>query len=167
MIADIIRREGGYNDIVGDRGGATNLGVSLKYAARVGLDLDHDGDVDKADIRLVTPQVAADLYKQDFFISPGISKLPPALHAQMFDMAVNHGPPRPIMWLQKIFGLEDDGVLGPKTLSYAWAYADLRALNNALVQYRISFYQGIVRRDPTQGKFLKGWLKRANEFVLP
>jgi len=29
---------------------------------------------------------------------------------------------------------------------------------------RKEFYEGIVRREPSQAKFLKGWMNRLNEF---
>jgi len=172
MIADIIDREGGYNDIDADRGGATNLGVSLRYAKGVGLDLDGDGDTDKDDIRLVTPDVAAALYREDFFIDPRIDRLPDAVQPQVFDCAVNHGPPRAIMFVQTVINLagfgpvDVDGVLGPHTRRCAQEAQDEMGglFSNAIMHERINFYRSIVAKDPEQRTFLKGWLNRAHEF---
>jgi lysozyme family protein len=172
MIADIIRREGGYNDIAEDRGGATNFGVSLRYAVGVGLDLNGDGVVDNSDIRLVTPERAGMMYRDDFFARPRIHRLPEVIQPQVFDCAVNHGPPRAIMFVQTVvnecqFGpVSVDGVIGPRTVAAAREAQNGMGLlfNNAIMYERIRFYEGLARRDPSQIKFLNGWLRRAREF---
>lgn len=64
---------------------------------------------------------------------------------------------------QRILGVVDDGIVGPKTLE---------ALNNVCVKEfhekvwkeREQFFRNIVRRDPTQKGFLKGWLNRLNDY---
>jgi lysozyme family protein len=172
IIHEILRREGGWVDDPDDAGGATNHGISLRYAARVGLDLDGDGDTDADDIRLVSPEVAAEMYKKDFFYGPGIHKLPQVIQAQMVDMAVNMGPPRSIMILQDVLrqaldeGVEVDGVIGPKTRSLTVTASEVMGvfLPNALVDERVAFYQRLCERKPSQFKFLKGWTARAMEF---
>lgn len=172
IIDDIIEREGGLNDIPEDAGGITNLGISLRYACRVGLDLNGDGTVDGDDIRIVTPEVAKELYTEDFFYLPGIHKLPEPIQAQMVDMAVNMGPPRAIMILQEVLykalGIEVvcDGVIGPKTRSLADRASEEMGvfLGNALVDERVAFYEDLVKRKPSQQKFIRGWTKRACEF---
>lgn len=174
LLRDILRREGGYVDHPNDRGGATNWGVSLRYAKGVGLDLDGDGDTDKDDIRLVTPEVALALYREDFYEGPRIDRLPEAIQPVMVDWAVNSGPPRAIMGLQEVltmagFPCTADGVIGPQTRRQAEA-AD-RAMGpylvNALVDMREHFYRSIVARNPSQRVFLNGWLNRAREFRVP
>lgn len=175
MITDILRHEGGFNDHAEDRGGPTNQGVSLRYARGVGLDLDGDGDTDRDDIQLVTPEVAAELYKDDFYIRPQIDKLPVEIQPQVFDCAVNHGPPRAIMFVQRVlnlagFGPTDvDGVIGPDTLRRAELCQSEMGpfFNNAVMHERIAFYRQIVAADPSQGKFLGGWLARARGFQCP
>jgi lysozyme family protein len=177
IIAEILRHEGGYVDHPADPGGATNHGVSLRYARGIGLDLDGDGDVDADDIRLVTPAVAAALYRRDFLEQPRIDLLPARLWPILFDWAVNSGPPRAIMGLQRVMNvarvhglgyppLVEDGVIGPATRRAAiMADATMgRGLVNALVEERIAFYRGLVARDPDKGVFLKGWIRRAEAF---
>lgn len=168
MAEDIVRREGGYNDVPGDKGGATNHGVSLRYAKGIGLDLDGDGDTDKDDIRLVTPEKAVELYLEDFLTDPRINRLPDELQPQLFDAAVNHGPPRAIMWVQHLVGAEVDGVIGPETR--AKTEAEVRdhgweGLNDAIVELRRTYFRSLAAGDPTQRKFLKGWLTRADSFL--
>ena len=52
---EIVAREGGFVNDPDDPGGATNLGVTLATARRLGLDKDGDGDVDVADVKRLTP----------------------------------------------------------------------------------------------------------------
>jgi len=172
IIDEIIRREGGFNDIREDKGGATNYGVSLRYARGIGLDNDADGDTDTDDIRLVTADQARELYLSDFYSGPGIARLPAALHPVMTDWAVNSGPPRPIMALQKILNAagfpcgQPDGVIGRRTVSQAVAADQAMGplLVNAICEARESFYRGLAANDPSQRKFLRGWVNRAREF---
>lgn len=176
MIADIIRREGKLNDVKGDKGGITNRGVSLRYLKGVGLmrgDFNHDGVIDAKDIMLVDDPTAAVLFKEDFFFAPHIDRLPAQLHPITFDMAVNHGPGRAVMLVQRALGrllnrfVEEDGAIGPATVR-----ASLEALQklgfphveDAVVDVREAYYNAIVVADPTQIKFRDGWMHRAEEF---
>ena len=173
MIEDILKHEGGYVDHPNDKGGATNFGVSLRYARDIGLDNDGDGDTDKDDIRLVTRKQAAKLYKDDFLIKPRISSLPVEYQPQLFDMAVNHGAHRAVTLFQHVLNdlmgpnLDTDGIVGKKTRQTAeysverWGW---QHVNNALVDKRIAFFRAIVKNNPKQKVFLKGWLARAESF---
>lgn len=177
MIADIIRRESDkYTNIPGDRGGPTKDGVTLTYMRGRGLagaDLNHDGVIDERDVMMVTPDIAAAYFKEDFFVGPNIDKLPALIHPLMFDMAVNHGPARAIIILQKVLTkllgrfIVADGRLGAGTSAAAFdAYQKhgFKAFEDALVDAREAFYAAIVAADPSQEKFRKGWMNRAEEF---
>lgn len=174
MIAEIIEREDGYVDHEDDRGGATKHGVSLRYARGIGLDMDGDGDVDKDDIMLVTPNKAAELYEEDFYLSPRINRLPPELQPLLFDSAVHHGPARPLQFLQAAINRYDlwrplivDGVYGKNTrraMEKVIERVGVIDLQNMVVTERIAFMRSIVERDPTQQSFIDGWLNRARSF---
>lgn len=177
MVSAIVRREGGYVNDRNDKGGPTNHGVSLyRYAkGKPELDLDGDGDIDADDIKLVTPELAMKLYKEDFFFQPGYDKLPADLQSPVFDMAVNAGAKRSTILLQRaVVALGQplrsiDGALGPKTLAAIAAVVaekGAKTLNNQFVAERIAFYEGLVARNSSQGRFLKGWKNRANEFLM-
>lgn len=175
MIQDILRREGGFVDDPTDRGGATKHGVSLRYMRGIGLDLDGDGDVDVDDVREVTPKIAAELFKEDFLYKPKLDQLPDCLHPQLFDISVHSGPPRAVMILQECLtrsygaDLRADGRVGPKTRRAAEGAVErygFKAVNNSLVDTRITFFLGIFERDPGQRRFERGWLRRAEEFRL-
>ncbi|MDA0787178.1 MAG: hypothetical protein O3B37_12900 [Proteobacteria bacterium] len=179
ILDEVLRSEGGFVEDPADPGGATNHGISLRYARGLGLgrglDNDGDGDTDRDDILLVTAEQARDLYRDDFWIRPGISRLPGEIQPVMVDWAVNGGPPRPIMALQRVINLaqighvlDDDGVMGPKTRRAA-EHAQLEMgpfFNNAIVDERITFYRRLVDARPDSERFLRGWLARAERFRL-
>ena len=48
--------------------------------------------------------------------------------------------------------------------STAKALAQGNALSHLLVEKRIDFYEAILERDASQSVFLRGWLRRANQF---
>jgi lysozyme family protein len=82
----------------------------------------------------------------------------------MFDAAVNHGPRRAVILLQRALGVKDDGVFGPKTLA-AVQSADEEALCVAMLVKRALFFRAIVNNDASQAIFLKGWLVRLRELA--
>lgn len=150
-------REGGFVNDPKDRGGATNHGISLRYAVGKGrvLDLDHDGDVDAADIRLITPDIARTLYRADFWVPSGCEGLPGPLGLIVFDSAVLCGPARAPRWLQQALGVAVDGKVGPKTLAAAGSRDLAESMADVLL-----LRQDFLRQAPTFSAHGKGWLRR-------
>lgn len=180
MAREIVRREGGLVDDPRDKGGITNYGVSLRYARGRGLDLNGDGVVDGADILLVTPEKAVELFLEDFYFDPRIHDLPEVIQEQTFDSAVNHGAGRAIKFVQLACNdlrylllthsfdkLRIDGGIGPKTLGAAHAVCLEMGVyvNTFIARERQRFYLSLCVSDPSQRRFIDGWLKRAEEFV--
>ena len=66
---------------------------------------------------------------------------------------------------QRVLGVTVDGVVGLKTLA-ALNSADPRELFERLKSERIRFVEGIVKRNPTQAKFLNGWKRRINDITF-
>ena len=60
---------------------------------------------------------------------------------------------------QKILGVTQDGVVGLKTLE-ALNARDADKLFAQLKQARINFVETIVKRNPSQKKFINGWKRR-------
>ena len=170
-IGTVLAHEGGLADDPDDPGGITNFGISLRFLRATGDlllgDVDGDGDLDGDDIRAMTAERAARLYKAHFWDVWGYGRIADqAVATKVFDTAVNVGPAEANRILQRAVnevgtaGLDVDGVLGPKTLAAVNA-ADPGRLLGALRAEQATFYGDLVDRNPRLGKYLKGWLRRA------
>lgn len=157
----VLRHEGGYVDHPRDPGGATNLGVTLGTAKAFRLDIDGDGDVDKNDVRLLTPETAAPVYRKGYWLAASCDKLPAGLDYMVFDLAVNSGTDRAKRYLQKSAGVVVDGQIGPKTLAAVAQIGPLRMIDR-MSGLREAFYRSL-GTFPTFGK---GWLRRLNEVTV-
>jgi len=65
---------------------------------------------------------------------------------------------------QRILGVHDDGLVGQHTLS-ALSEVNQRGFFNAIYFERSKFLHNIVKRDPSQERFIKGWIGRLNSFT--
>lgn len=165
----VFRWEGGFVDHPSDPGGATNHGISLRFARNLGrlVDLDRDGDVDADDIRLITPAVAAGIYRASFWAPVRGDDLPPALAAVVFDAAINCGVDRAtgairgVRWLQAALGVAEDGVIGSRTLAAARAAAPAAVVAEMLAR-RIVHHANL----PTFRDFGLGWSRRVAALAL-
>jgi len=151
----VLKHEGGFVNHPKDPGGATNLGVTIGTAKRLGLDVDGDGDTDIIDIKLLKPADAAKVYRAEYWNKVRADDLPAGVDYTVFDFAVNSGPGRAVKYLQAAVGVEQDGLVGPVTLAAA-AKANPAALINSLCDARLAFMRGL-NTWPTFGK---GWSSR-------
>ena len=154
----VLKHEGGYVDHPRDPGGATNLGVTLGTAKAYRLDIDLDGDVDKNDVRLLTPTTAAPVYKDGYWLKCQCDKLPAGVDYMVFDLAVNSGTNRAIRYLQRAVGAVEDGKLGPKTLLLVNNHEAADTIRR-LADLREAFYHSL----STFSTFGKGWIRRLND----
>lgn len=178
-LAHLFKSEGGFNDIAADRGGATNFGISLRFAAaearidpdvRRALDMDMDGDVDGQDIRKLTGEAAAAVYRRCFWDRYRCGEIQPTLDHAVFDQAVNGGGVAAVKMLQQAINLAAgwpalvvDGRIGPRTINLANRRKDFPA-GAVLMHYRnvvVERYEAIARASPSQKLFLRGWKNRA------
>ena len=94
-----------------------------------------------------------------------IDYLPEILQGPVFGGAVNMGSNRIVTWLQQAVcdlgqTVTIDGCMGPVTLAAISKIPSPDALADKLWILRAKFYVAIVNKDPTQAKFLRGWLNR-------
>jgi len=164
LIIVILKNEGGFVNDPKDPGGATKLGVSLRFLRRTGdirFDLDGDGDIDIDDIRNLTDKEASVIYKQYFYdpLHLDTFKLD-KLALQVMDMAVNAGISAAVKILQRLCGAKVDGVMGPKTIAAANTFLDNIALRYA--DARKEYYLDLIEDNPRLAKFQAGWINRVN-----
>ena len=182
MIAEILRREGGFVNDPDDPGGATNWGVTIHTMRRLRLDLDGDGDVDVSDVRALPIATAADIFKNEYLRAPRIDALPVPLQPPVFDMQVNAGT-RAVRLLQDLLTQcgynvgAIDGLIGSKTINGAAdAIAELGpvAVVDGYGILRREFYYRLADNRPASRKYARrrdggkgGWIVRAEEFMTP
>jgi lysozyme family protein len=149
----LLKHEGGYVNHPSDPGGMTNLGVTKRvWEEWVGH------EVDEKQMRALTPELVAPLYKKKYWDKVCGDELPTGLDLAVFDLAVNSGPGRAAKMLQKTLGVTQDGAIGPQTLAKA-VNVDSSKLIADYNAERLAFLQAL----PTWGTFGKGWGRRVAE----
>ena len=160
--------EGGYVDDPADKGGATNHGISLKFLQGLPdeeADINHDGVVDKRDIRALTKQDAKAMLKQYFWDDlrlQTLSLMKPRLAAACYNFGMNMGVATMRKLAQAAAGTVVDGKWGPNTWR-AFFEADDAASALKMCRLARERYERIALNNPSQRKFLKGWLNRVRE----
>jgi lysozyme family protein len=145
-----LRHEGGYVDHPKDPGGATNLGVTIgTLSAHLGR------PATKAEVKALTPSAVSPIYRSGYWNKVKGDALPLGVDFAVYDYAVNSGPKRAIIALQRALEVADDGKLGPITLAKATA-ANPLLLCTKICSERLSF----LRKLSTWSTFGKGWTRR-------
>lgn len=149
--------EGGFNDDPVDRGGRTNRGIIQteydKYRQGKNLPLN--------DVKNISDDEVNDIYLNGYWLPSKCDQMPDKVATVVFDTSVNSGQGRSIKTLQQAVGAVVDGAIGPETISKLKSFDQL-SLANTFLANRVNFYNAIVAKDPTQQKFLGGWLRRVN-----
>jgi lysozyme family protein len=139
IVADIVRREGGYVDDKVDRGRCTNYGIT-----RTTLQEWRGQYVTCDDVRQMPVDEARAIYHARY-VKP-FDGVDASLKPQVVDIAVNSGVSRARTML-------------------AIAQQGNRPVSVQLVIERLKHYGRICKQDPTQTKFIGGWIERATSFL--
>jgi lysozyme family protein len=162
ILRAILLSEGGmtFTDDPVDMGGPSLAGLTLdSYSDHVGR------PVTVEELRSLTEAEVLAVYESRYIVRPRFAEITDELlRWQVVDAGVLSGPARASQWLQRALGLKVDGKLGPETLAAANAQpAHRTALRLAAI--RCAFFGGIVAGNPSQVRFLRGWMARALAFV--
>lgn len=147
----LLKLEGGMADHPADRGGLTKFGISQRAYPNLS-------------IAALTEAQARAIYQRDYW-DPYFERLDQPVANKLFEMAVHLGKARAIRLVQETLQangaphLTIDGTFGAQTLmalKLAPGPTLLRALRARLADH----YVDLVREDPAQLAFLKGWMRR-------
>ena len=144
-LKEVLKHEGGYVDHPNDPGGETNFGITVGVARENGY---------LGRMVEIPMQTVEAIYKKKYWDEIKAGSLPEHARLAVFDYAVNSGPRTAVKALQRVCGVADDGVIGPKTIAAAHAYGV--GLGPALIGYRLHFLTGLKNWDT----FGKGWARR-------
>lgn len=135
-----LRWEGGKVDDPTDRGGRTAFGVTqTMYDRWRGCP-----PAPPRDVFDITPDEIRAFYHDVFWEPLHCETFDRLLGMVLFDSAVQHGNSRAVRWMT----------------AASWAAVENDMVAYALLTLRHEFYLRLVEADPTQGKFIKGWLNR-------
>lgn len=164
-----LKYEGGYCDIKEDAGGATNHGISLRFAKDTEdyelFDLDNDGEITKYDIKMITEEIATEAFKKYFWDRFELSDIESNKKAfVIFDCLINSGSKNAARITQRALvacghDVDIDGKWGPITKRTV-DICDEDCFVEEFLYERSEFFKRIVRNKPSQKIFLKGWLNR-------
>jgi len=146
----LLVHEGGYVNHPADPGGMTNLGVTKRVWEEW-----RGHAVDEMEMRMLTPEKVAPLYKAKYWDMVQADKLPHGVDFCVFDCAVNSGVKRASRLLQRAVGVDDDGVIGRATLAAVEALEPAEIIDRFCAE-RLSFLESL----PTFATFGKGWSRR-------
>ena len=161
IIGEIIRREGSkFTNDPDDPGGPTRWGVTLATLKR----FRKDNSLTAGDVEVLERDEAELIYRQLYFAGPRYDRLPAPLQPIMTDTGVNFGTSRATKWMQKVVFAKADGAIGPKTLGAVKANG-WRRVHAGMMKERIKFRGRRVKANPSQLKWINGWLNRDLEFL--
>jgi len=134
-----------------DRGGPTKMGLTIGLMRKLGMDLNHDGQVNEDDVRLVTREDAERVFIENFWIAIDADNLPPGIDLIAADIAFNSGPAKWHQFQREGFGTDIDKLVKRRKQFYSW-----QARN---VSGQMKYYGGWLKRAEASGEAAKGLLE--------
>jgi lysozyme family protein len=163
VVTDIIEREGGYVNHPMDRGGPSNMGITLRTLSNWRGTVIFPIDVEKLK-RSEAERIYVDLY----WTLPGFGcmDLPDEVAVMVLDTAVHSGPRLAKKLLQRALNVKADGLIGPVSLD-AIEEASEKPIKLAVdfMGERILFLGRIITMHPHQAVFAHGWMSRIKQLL--
>ena len=162
---ELIKHEGGFTDDERDPGnqrgdghgnrGSTNLGVTAKVWA------EWTGKPAPIEVmKQLTKEDIKPMYKARYWDAVQGDHLPSGVDISVADFGVNAGPSRAAKRLQRLVMANQDGKIGPKTLSMVFNMEPATLLDK-YADARESYYRSL----KTFEIYGRGWLRRNDEVL--
>jgi len=140
----VLEAEGGFVDNPLDKGGPTNMGITFSSFAdwkRKNVTVD--------DLKAITKQDACKFYVERFWNPMGLDKVPSwRMRLVMMDYGVNRGVTRAVSNVEQIAGEQDVKAAAKYVFRAQRAYCE------------------IVKLNPSQAVFIKGWINRTQRLLF-
>ncbi len=154
----VLKYEGGFVNDPKDSGGATNQGITQttydEWRVSQSLPI--------RSVQYIHDAEVSTIYKNIFWNTSACHLMPYPLAFCVFDFAVHSGPRRAILILQRVLGIQRDGIAGPRTIA-AISSVPLAGLIHDYTQARRTFLEGLARQRPKDQRFIRGWLRRVSD----
>lgn len=151
------KKRGFVND-PNDNGGATMIGVTIgtyrSYCRQRGWKIptvQNLKDISYKIWRDIVYSVFWNKWKADTIVDQTVANM-------VVDWAWHSGAST-IKKVQKLLGVTADGIVGPKTIG---ALNNAKDIKSKIYQSRKAYFEAIVKNNPSQKKWLKGWMNRLN-----
>lgn len=157
----ILSFEGGYSNHPADKGGPTNMGVTLKTWQTQGYDKNNDGRIDVKDVKLITKADAISILRRCYWNRWKADNIKDQSIANILvDWVWISGTPG-VTLVQAMLGVTADGIVGNKTLK-ALNRQNPKQFFARIKARRKQYIAGIVANHPSQKVHELGWLRRLN-----
>lgn len=167
----ILKWEGGYANDPVDRGGATNMGVTIGTATGYykkgakNFDKNGDGKITPEDIKALTKDDFTfvlrkfwDHCRADEINNQSIAEI-------IVDWAWGSGPGTAMKKVSAVLGLNPSTKMTDEMLAKINGWQPQEDLFNKIWHARESHFNGIVSNNPSQRKFIKGWMNRLKSYT--
>lgn len=139
----LLGHEGEYSNNPQDPGGETMWGITIAVARANGY---------TGAMRNLPKDTAKSIYRKLYWDAVKADQLADSVNFDVFDGAVNSGVSRSIRWLQAASGVDQDGIIGPKTIDASKASGVAARYNGERLQFMTDSKNWSV--------FSKGWARR-------
>ena len=178
ILPHTLQAEGGYANVVDDKGGETYRGISRVYnpnwSGWATIDKKKDGflwTTKKIPHNTIFPELesaVAQFYWTNYFVKQGFNLLnDTTLASNLFDYSVLGGYSINVISaiLSKVFGKTPAATTFNAALAAQINGVDPSRFANEVLKVRKSYYENIAKAKPTQAKFLNSWLNRIKSFA--
>lgn len=154
----VLKNEGHYVNDKDDPGGETNYGISKNAHPDV-------------DVKNITLEKVRQIYHDEYWLKAKCDKIENAYVAtKLLDVAVHCGVRGGARILQRALlaagaKVTQDEIIGVKTVA-ACNTVDQNALLAAMKSEAAAYYRIVAIKQPSQEKFLNGWIQRAYKKIV-